>query len=207
VAEGPGIWDELVDAYNTYDRYCFTPRPPEKPLLEHWRQQSQRTARIVFGMPLLPVWLLRLRNFCLRRGLLPASYACEMLSTAGWGVSIGRHVQIGPGLIVPHGQVVIDGGVTIGRDCTINPWVTIGLTGSRRYGSDARGPTIGNRVFIGTGAKLLGPITIGDGARIGANAVVLSDVPPNATVVGAPARVVHTEQPDWELLAQLNTPQ
>ncbi len=207
MADRPGIWEELVEAYSTYDRYCFTPRPPARPLLEHWRQQSKRASRIVLGMPLLPVFLLRLRNFCLRRGLSPFAYGCELLSTAGWGVSIGRHVEIGPGLILPHGQVVIDGNVRIGRDCAINPWVTIGLTGSRRFGFDARGPLVGDRVFIGTGARLLGPITIGDGARIGANAVVLEDVPANATVVGMPARVIHTEQPDWELLGQLNAQQ
>jgi serine O-acetyltransferase len=192
----PGIWDELSEAYDTYDRHCFLPKAPKEPQMEHWKKQTERSARIVLGMPLIPVFLLRLRDFFLRRGVPALPYVCEMLSTAGWGVSIGRHVKIGPGLVLPHGQVVIDGIVHIGRDCGINPWVTIGLAGSRRYGFDAHGPLIGDRVFIGTGAKLLGPITIGDGARIGANAVVLDDVPAGATVVGMPARVIHAEQPD-----------
>jgi serine acetyltransferase len=65
----------------------------------------------------------------------------------------------------------------------INPWVTIGL----RAG-DFRGPSIGRHVQIGTGAKIIGPVTVGDNASIGANAVVVHDVPPRTTVVGAPAR-------------------
>ena len=65
-------------------------------------------------------------------------------------------------------------------------------------GLDPRGPVIGDRVFIGTGAKVLGAITVGDDARIGANAVVIEDVPAGATVVGAPARVVQTDPPAWE---------
>jgi tetrahydrodipicolinate N-succinyltransferase len=99
-------------------------------------------------------------------------------------------VTAGPGLQLPHGNVVIDGRVRIGKNCQINPWVTIGLSNSRRIGFSADGPTIGDEVHIGTGAKILGPIAIGDHARIGANAVVIADVPANSTVVGAPARPV-----------------
>jgi serine O-acetyltransferase len=203
----PRLWDELSEAYDTYDHLCFMAKPPKEPRSEYRRKQAERTARIVLGMPLVPVWLLRLRDFFLRREVPVLPYACELLSTAGWGVSIGRHVQIGPGLVLPHGQVIADGAVTIGRDCVINPWAIIGLSASRRYGFDGRGPAIGDGVYIGAGAKLLGPITVGDGARIGANAVVIDDVPAGATVVGAPARVIRTEQPDWELVAQLKAAQ
>ncbi|MBE7519120.1 MAG: hypothetical protein HS107_07715 [Thermoflexaceae bacterium] len=88
-----------------------------------------------------------------------------------------------------HGNVVIDGHVRIGPLCTISPFVTVGLdTGGPD--SSIAGPTIGRNVFIGTGAKLLGPIRVGDNARIGANAVVLTDVPDNCTAVGVPARVL-----------------
>jgi serine O-acetyltransferase len=90
--------------------------------------------------------------------------------------------------MLTHGNVIIDGRTTIGRNCQVNPWVTIGLTNSIRIGFSADGPTIGDYVHIGTGAKVLGPITVGDYARIGANAVVVSDVPPHTTVVGIPAR-------------------
>ncbi|MDE3096414.1 MAG: hypothetical protein KGK07_10510 [Chloroflexota bacterium] len=92
--------------------------------------------------------------------------------------------------MITHGQVVIDGRTRIGRHCQINPWVTIGLSNSKKLGFSVEGPTIGDEVRIGTGAKLIGPIAVGDGARIGANAVVIHDVPAGATVVGVPARVV-----------------
>ncbi len=185
-----GLWDELQEAYETYERYSLTLRPPDRPFADHWKAKGERAARVFLGMPLLPVILFRLRAWLLRRHVPILPYLCELLSTAVWRVSIGRQVEAGPGLIIPHGHIVIDGKVKIGRDCVINPWVTIGLSASRRWGFDRRGPNIGDQVFIGTGAKLLGPITIGDGARIGANAVVIDDVPAGATVVGAPARVI-----------------
>jgi serine O-acetyltransferase len=98
-------------------------------------------------------------------------------------VCIGDPVVMQPGVYIAHGQVVIDGFVKIGRGVVIFPWVTIGL----RAGN-FRGPTIGRDVHIGTGAKVIGPVTIGAGARIGANAVVVDDVAERATVVGIPAR-------------------
>ncbi|MEM9010917.1 MAG: hypothetical protein AAGE18_06805 [Pseudomonadota bacterium] len=100
-------------------------------------------------------------------------------------VHIGAPVILGPGIILPHGQVVIDGLVQIGGGAVIRPFVTIGLAEGNIVG-----PTIGARAVIGTGAKIIGPITIGKDVKIGANAVVIHDVPDGATVVGAPARVV-----------------
>ncbi len=107
------------------------------------------------------------------------------LAMATAQLSIGDPVIVHPGVYVVHGQVVIDGLAEIHGGAVISPFVTIGL----RSG-DLQGPTIGPNVNIGTGAKLLGPIRVGAGARIGANAVVLDDVADNATVVGAPARPV-----------------
>jgi serine O-acetyltransferase len=100
-------------------------------------------------------------------------------------VSIGNSVVVEPGVHLGHGQVVIDGFVEIERGVVIFPWVTIGA----REGND-RGPTIERDVRIGTGATVLGPVTVRRGARIGANAVVVDDVPARATVVGVPARPV-----------------
>ena len=100
-------------------------------------------------------------------------------------VSIGDPVLVAPGVYLLHGQVVIDGIVEIAEGVTIAPWVTIGL----RAGN-VRGATIERNVSIGTGAKVIGPVRIGEGAVIGANAVVVDDVPSGATVVGAPARRV-----------------
>ena len=100
-------------------------------------------------------------------------------------VCIGDPVVVAPGLYLAHGQVVIDGFVEIGSDVVLFPWVTVGL----RAG-DFRGPTIGAGAHIGTGAKVIGPVTVGARARVGANAVVTGDVAPDSTVVGAPARPV-----------------
>ena len=100
-------------------------------------------------------------------------------------VCIGKNVVIHPGVHLGHGQVVIDGFVEIHRGTVILPFVTIGL----RQGK-ARGPIIGRDVFIGTGARILGPVTVHRDARIGANSVVIDDVPARATVVGVPARIV-----------------
>jgi serine O-acetyltransferase len=97
---------------------------------------------------------------------------------------IGDTVVLHPGVFIGHGMVVIDGFVEIHRGVRIMPGVTIGVR------DGFRGPTIKQDVRIGTGAKVLGAITVGRGARIGSNAVVIDDVPPRATVVGIPARVV-----------------
>jgi serine O-acetyltransferase len=192
-----GLREELEEVYDTYERHSFTDEPPERPWRERWKVKGPRLARIYLGMPSTAVMLFRIRNELLRHSVPLLPYLCELLSTAFWHVAIGRYVEIGRGLVIAHGHVVIDGDVRIGRNCVINPWVTIGLSGSRRYGFDQRGPVIGDGVFIGTGAKVLGPITIGDRVRIGANAVVIDDVPTGATVVGAPARVVHEAPPAW----------
>jgi serine O-acetyltransferase len=99
-------------------------------------------------------------------------------------VSIGDPVVVHPGVYILHGQVVIDGAVEIHPGVTIAPWVTIGL----RAG-DYQGATIERDVSIGTGAKVIGAVRIGAGARIGANAVVVDDVPAGVTVVGALVRI------------------
>ena len=99
-------------------------------------------------------------------------------------VSIGDTVVIAPGLYLFHGQVVIDGLTEIGAAARIAPFVTIGL---REGHFD--GPTIASNVFIGTGAKIIGPVHIGHRARNGANAVVVSDVPADATATGVPAQI------------------
>jgi serine O-acetyltransferase len=92
--------------------------------------------------------------------------------------------EIGPGLFISHGQGTVLSAERIGANLWVHQGVTIGwdYQGARR-------PVIGDNVFIGAGAKILGAVTVGDGARIGANAVVVCDVPAGATAVGIPARV------------------
>ena len=104
------------------------------------------------------------------------------------GIEIHPGAKIGKGLFIDHGMGVVIGETTeIGDNCTIYQNVTLGGTGKE---NGKRHPTLGNNVLIGSGAKVLGPFTIGDNARIAAGAVVLEEVPANATAVGVPARVV-----------------
>jgi serine O-acetyltransferase len=92
---------------------------------------------------------------------------------------------IGPGLFISHGQATVLSAERIGANLQVHQGVTVGWD----YRGDRR-PIIGDDVFIGAGAKILGAVTVGDGARIGANAVVVCDVPAGATAVGVPARIV-----------------
>ena len=105
------------------------------------------------------------------------------LAMATAQVCIGDPVVVQPGVYIVHGQVVADGLVEIGPGAVLSPWITIGL----RAG-DVRGATLEEGVSIGTGAKVIGPVRIGAGAVVGANAVVVDDVPAATTVAGAPAR-------------------
>ena len=103
------------------------------------------------------------------------------------GIEIHPGAQIGKGLFIDHGMGVVVGETTIiGENVTLFQGVTLGGTGKE---TGKRHPTIGNNVVVGTGAKVLGNIKIGDNSYIGANAVVIKDVPANATVVGVPGRV------------------
>lgn len=104
------------------------------------------------------------------------------------GIEIHPGAKIGKRLVIDHGMgIVIGETAEIGDDCLLYHGVTLGGTGKE---TGKRHPTIGNNVLIGTGAKVLGPFTVGDNSRIAANSVVLGEVPPNSTAVGIPARVV-----------------
>lgn len=104
------------------------------------------------------------------------------------GIEIHPGAKIGKCLFIDHGMGIVFGETAeIGDNCTIYHGVTLGGTGKD---TGKRHPTIGNNVLISTGAKVLGPFTVGDNSRIGANAVVLQEVPPDSTVVGIKARVV-----------------
>lgn len=104
------------------------------------------------------------------------------------GIEIHPAARIGRGLFIDHGMgVVIGETAEIGDYCTLYQNVTLGGTGKDQ---GKRHPTLGNHVLVGAGAKVLGPFTVGDNARVAAGAVVLDAVPPDATAVGVPARVV-----------------
>ena len=121
------------------------------------------------GLPVLPRWLSNVNRFLT-------------------GIEIHPAAKIGKGLFIDHGMgVVIGETAEVGENVTIYQGVTLGGT-SLSHGK--RHPTIGDGVVIGLGSAVLGAITVGSNSRVGAGSVVVKDVPPNATVVGVPARVV-----------------
>jgi len=107
------------------------------------------------------------------------------------GISIPYSTKIGDGLFIGHfGGVVVNGGVIIGDNCNISQGVTIGSAG--RHG-DKKFPKIGNNVFIGPGAKIVGGVKIGNNVAIGANSVVVKDVPDMSVVAGVPGKVISAD--------------
>ncbi len=130
----------------------------------------------------------RRAHWCYEHGLFFLARLISQHSRRVTGIEIHPGAKIGRRLVIDHGMgIVIGETAEIGDDCLIYHGVTLGGTG-KDVGK--RHPTIGNNVLIATGAKVLGPFKVGDGARIAANAVVLSEIPENATAVGVPARVV-----------------
>ena len=187
--------DSLTQDYGAHLLFTFA-HVPESPALANRYARLKRWFTIAFAETWLAVWLYRTK-VRLRRAHVPVLPGlCDTMSRALFDVQIGDRVDAGPGLMITHGHVVIDGQTRIGKDCQINPWVTIGLSNSKKLGFSVEGPTIGDHVHIGTGAKVLGPITVGDYARIGANAVVVHDVAANTTVVGVPARAIASSSPN-----------
>lgn len=107
------------------------------------------------------------------------------------GIEIHPGAKIGRGFFIDHGMgVVIGETAEIGENCTLYHGVTLGGTS---WAKEKRHPTLGNNVVVGSGAKILGPFTVGDNSKIGSNSVVVKEVPPNSTVVGVPGRIVMTE--------------
>ena len=131
---------------------------------------------------------------------MPFSLAYKILKVLAeilTGIELPCEVTLGHRFVIDHfGGIIISGDAVFGDDCRIRNGVTIGLRTTGQRGS----PVIGSRVDIGAGAKLLGPIHIGDDVAIGANAVVITDVPSNSIAVGVPARVLprRPAEPSWE---------
>ncbi len=110
------------------------------------------------------------------------------------GIEIHPAAKLGRRFVIDHGMgVVIGETAEVGDDCYFYHEVTLGV--ARTMGGGKRHPTVGNNVIIGAGAKVLGPVTVGDNARVGANSVVLENVPNDTTVVGMPARPVDRVAP------------
>ena len=130
----------------------------------------------------------RLAHFLYRHHWFLLARIVSQWSRFWTGIEIHPGAKIGKGLFIDHGSGVVIGETTeIGDDCTIYQGATLGGTGKE---SGKRHPTLGNNVLVGSGARILGPFKVGDNARIASNAVVLEEVPDDATAVGVPARIV-----------------
>ncbi len=128
--------------------------------------------------------LYRAMRFCQTRGLRLSAFLLYRLNAQVGHVIIGRDADIGPGFTILHSSgIVINTSVKAGKNLVLQHQVTLG---ERR----GRSPVLGDNVFVGAGAKVLGPVRVGNDVRIGANAVVTGDLPDGATAVGVPARVV-----------------
>jgi serine O-acetyltransferase len=138
------------------------------------------------------LWFHRLAHWCWMRGLRWAGRFVSHIARWLTGIEIHPGAVIGRRVFIDHGMgVVIGETAEVGDDSTLYQGVTLGGTSLVRGAK--RHPTLGRGVIVGAGAKVLGGFTVGDGARIGSNAVVIKEVPPGATAVGNPARILHKE--------------
>ncbi|MEA5573932.1 serine O-acetyltransferase [Calothrix sp. UHCC 0171] len=138
------------------------------------------------------VWRMQVQPKLLRS---PLSILYRMLYRKirnGYGIELPFTVKLGRRVVIEHqGAIVIHGYSTIGDECIIRQGVTLG---NRYLEKPLEAPKLGKRVNVGAGAKIFGDVTIGDNANIGANAVVLNHVPPGATAVGIPAKIIEKSQ-------------
>ncbi len=133
----------------------------------------------------------RIAHFLWKKKLFFMARAISQISRFFTGIEIHPGAQIGKGFFIDHGMGVVIGETTIiGKNVTLFQGVTLGGTGKE---TGKRHPTLGNNIVVGTGAKVLGNIVINDNSYIGANAVVLKDIPKNSTVVGVPGHVTKQE--------------
>ena len=149
---------------------------------------------VIFAYPgVHAVWCHRVSHWLWQRGARLAARTFAELTRIFTGVEIHPGAVLGPGLFIDHATgVVIGETAEVGEDVTLFHGVTLGGTG-RDVGK--RHPTIGDRVVIGAGAKVLGPIKIGDDSRIGANSVVVKEVPSSSVVVGVPGQIISRAKP------------
>jgi serine O-acetyltransferase len=152
------------------------------------------TLEVIFAYPgVHAIWGHRISHWLWNRGARVAARTFAELTRILTGVDIHPGAHLGPGLFIDHATgVVIGETAEIGEDVTLYHGVTLGGSGTD---TGKRHPTIGDRVTVGAGAKILGAIKVGDDSRIGANAVVVKPVPSSAVVVGVPGQVITRERP------------
>ncbi len=144
------------------------------------------------------LWFHRIAHFLYQMRFYTIARIVSHFSRWFTGIEIHPGARIGKRLFIDHGMGVVIGETTeIGDDCLIYKGVVMGGTSLEKK---KRHPTLGNRVIVGSNSTILGAITIGDGARIGSGSVVVKSVPPGATVVGVPGRIVESVTPEKEEL-------
>ncbi len=160
-----------------------------------WPYQSHMLKQLLHPR-FAPVLLFRLSSLCQRKGLSFAAKIFALLNQILFGCDIAREASIGGGLFLPHPNGVVVGMYArVGRNCILHQGVTLGARGEEHMLGH---PLLGDEVEVATGAKILGDVKLGHYARIGANAVVLRDVPAYSVAVGIPARIVkhRSDAPD-----------
>jgi serine O-acetyltransferase len=143
-----------------------------------------------FSPRFAPVVLVRLAQSMAQKGHRRLANLCRFVNFTVFGLEVPTQVHIGPGLVFTHTQGTVIGAARIGDNATIFHQVTLGAS-QADFGYDfALRPVVGDGVTLSAGAKILGAVRVGDGSVVGANAVVLCDVPAGALAVGVPARIV-----------------
>lgn len=174
VPQGPSslreLWQWWVEDYHAHER--------------DWTRPGFRAVAVHrFGN-----FRLQLGSKLTRKALGPLYWACYRYVRNHYGIELPYSVRLGHRVVIEHqGAIVIHGNSTLGDGCIIRQGVTLG---NRHLGEPFSAPILGRDVNVGAGAKLLGGIRVGDGAAIGANSVVLIDVPSGATAIGVPAKLV-----------------
>lgn len=168
-----GLWEQIKEDWITHGR--------------DWTKPGFQAVVVQrFG-----VWRMQIKSLIVRA---PFSFLYRMFYRKirnTYGIELPYTVLLGRRVIVEHQHgIVIHGNSVIGDDCIIRQGVTIG---NRYLDQPFEAPKLGKRVNIGAGAKILGNVTIGDDVCIGANAVVISDIPSGQTVVGIPAKIIHSK--------------
>jgi serine O-acetyltransferase len=161
---------------------------------------ARSTIEVILCYPgLHAIWMHRVSHWLWNKGFKTWARLISHISRFFTGIEIHPGAKIGRRFFIDHGAgVVIGETAEIGDDVLIYQGVVLGGVSREKT---KRHPTVGNKVVIGAGAILLGPIKIGDGAKIGAGSVVIKDVPPNSTVVGVPGRVVLPKKDEKKVIS------
>ena len=139
---------------------------------------------------MLPVLLVRVASFATGAHMAPLGRAASALNCAVFGIEVALRCRIGPGLYLPHTHGTVIGAVEIGTNVSIYQGVTLGARDLDVTFAPSHRPTIGDDVLLGAGAVVLGGVRVGNGAVVGANTVVMDDVPAGCLAVGVPARII-----------------